>query len=153
MRLTAVYAMAAVCAAQTLAALGGEPVVSSKNVMAPPPPPASYFRANEVSLGAFATYVKGLGDHDRGYGEHAWGGGLSLAYFPSLYAGVRVQGGGLALFPSHNSADNAAGFVSGDFLLRYPLDLKWPRVHLAPYAIAGVGGLTSSGLGGSGFGG
>ena len=26
-------------------------------------------------------------------------------------------------------------------LLRYPLDLVWPNVRLAPYAIGGVGGL------------
>jgi hypothetical protein len=39
--------------------------------------------------------------------------------------------------------DNTAGIGRGDFLARYPLDLVWPNVHLAPYGIAGVGGLFS----------
>jgi hypothetical protein len=49
MRLTTVYAMAAVFAAHILTALGGEPIVSSKNVAVLPP--ASYFRANESIFG------------------------------------------------------------------------------------------------------
>ena len=39
--------------------------------------------------------------------------------------------------------DNTAGILRGDFLARYPLDLVWTNVHLAPYGIAGVGGLFS----------
>jgi hypothetical protein len=41
--------------------------------------------------------------------------------------------------------DNTAGIIRGSFLARYPLDLVWTNVHLAPYAygIAGVGGLFS----------
>ena len=33
--------------------------------------------------------------------------------------------------------------MSGDVVLRYPLDLLCPHLHLAPYAFAGVGGLFS----------
>ncbi len=37
--------------------------------------------------------------------------------------------------------DNTVGDVTGDFVLRYPLDLINPKLHLAPYAYAGVGGV------------
>jgi hypothetical protein len=38
--------------------VAGGPVVPSKEVVAPSPlPPSSYFRANELDLGAFATLV------------------------------------------------------------------------------------------------
>lgn len=39
--------------------------------------------------------------------------------------------------------DNTSGQVDGDFILRYPLDLVNPNLHLAPSAYAGVGGLFS----------
>ena len=45
---------------QAAAMFAGEPMVSSKQVIAPPPaPPVSYFRGNEFVIGAFATYVTG----------------------------------------------------------------------------------------------
>src|ERR1700733_6022474 len=31
--------------------------------------------------------------------------------------------------------------VNGNVILRYPLDIKFPGLHLAPYAFGGVGGL------------
>jgi hypothetical protein len=132
-------ALAVALTSQVGAALAGPPEVS-KQVVAPPPPPPAYFRANEWDLGVFATYAKGVGgDINRGLGEHAWGGGLSGAYFPWLYAGFRIQGSVVDV----SRHDTAAGWVSGDFLLRYPLDSLWPNVHLAPYAFAGVGGFFS----------
>jgi hypothetical protein len=129
----------AIVACQAAAAFAGEPVVSSKEVVTPPPPPAptSYFRANEWSLGAFATYDKSFNKSRRSIGEHAWGGGLSVSYFPWLYAGFRLKGSVVNTHPG----DNTVGDVSGDFVLRYPLDLVSPRLHLAPYAYAGVGGV------------
>jgi hypothetical protein len=39
--------------------------------------------------------------------------------------------------------DTTAGMVMGDLVLRYPLDLVSPNLHLAPYAFGGVGGLFS----------
>jgi outer membrane protein with beta-barrel domain len=121
--------------------IAGGPIVPSKEVVTPPPPPSSYFRANELDLGAFATY--GTNTHDQsnfsGIGDHAWGGGAEVSYFPLIWAGLRVQGSVINLIPG----DNTAGIVRGDFLARYPLDLVWPNVHLAPYGIAGVGGLFS----------
>jgi Outer membrane protein beta-barrel domain len=124
------------------ATFAGEPVTSSKQVVAPPPPPAptSYFRANEWSLGAFATYDKSFNRSRRAIGEHAWGGGLSLSYFPWLYAGFRIKGTVVSTHPN----DDTAGDVSGDFILRYPLDLVSPNLHLAPYAYAGIGGVFPS---------
>ena len=35
----------------------------------------------------------------------------------------------------------AAGVVTGDFMLRLPLDDFWPDFHLAPYFFAGLGGI------------
>ena len=47
-------------AAQAVATFAGEPIASSKQVIAPPPPPpVSFFRGNEFVIGAFATYVTG----------------------------------------------------------------------------------------------
>jgi hypothetical protein len=116
----------------------GGPVVPSKEIVAPSPlPPSSYFRANELDLGAFATYGTSFGSQSnfRGIGDHARGGGAEGSYFPLFWAGLRVQGAVINLIPG----DNAAGIVQGDFLARYPLDLLWPNVHLAPYGIAGGG--------------
>jgi hypothetical protein len=137
-RLIALAVVAAV--SQAITAFAGPPEVSGKKEVVPPPaPPPSFFRANELDLGAFATYGTkfGSGSSQRGIGNHAWGGGVDAAYFPWLYAGFRVQGSVVNLIPG----DNTAGIITGSFILRYPLDLCWPNVHLAPYAIAGVGGL------------
>jgi hypothetical protein len=125
---------------QTITTFAG-PEISGKKEVAPPPapPPSSFFRANELDLGAFATYGTNFGpqDNHKGIGDHAWGGGVDAAYFPWLYAGFRVQGSVVNLIPG----DRTAGIVTGNFIARYPLDLVWPNFHLAPYGIAGVGGL------------
>jgi hypothetical protein len=124
---------------QTAISVAGPTETSSKEVLPPAaPPPTSFFRANEWDLGVFATYVKGVGDvSDLGVGEHAWGGGLDVAYFPWLYAGFRFQGSALNI----TRADKTAGLVDYDVVLRYPLDRVAPNFHLAPYGFAGVGGL------------
>ncbi|MBV8814432.1 MAG: outer membrane beta-barrel protein [Verrucomicrobia bacterium] len=124
---------------QTAVCLAGPTETSSKEVAAPPPPPpTSFFRANEFDIGAFATYAKGTAnDLDLGIGEHGWGGGIDAAYFPWLYAGFRFQGAAISI----SRADQTAGIVTGDAVLRYPLDLVAPNLHLAPYAFGGVGGL------------
>jgi hypothetical protein len=130
-------------AALTVVTLALQAVVSfagpppSKEVVAPPP--VSYFRPNEFDIGAFGTYGSNLHSQDNhsGIGNRAFGGGVDVAYIPWFYAGFRIQGSVIMLDPG----DNTAGIVSGSFILRYPLDLRWPNFHLAPYAIAGVGGL------------
>jgi len=78
-------------------------------------------------------------------GEHGWGGGADLSYFPWLYAGFRLQGAVMNTIPG----DNTAGVVKGDVVLRYPLDRVAPNLHLAPYAFGGVGGVfpSSNGFG------
>ncbi len=142
-----VLAVMTVCF-QAAVAFAGESVVSSKEVVTPPPPPAptSYFRANEWSLGAFATYDATFNGNRGVIGINAWGGGLSVNYFPWLYAGFRIKG---SVVDSH-PGDNTVGDVSGDFILRLPMDIPtqpWggfaqrAKLHLAPYVYAGVGGV------------
>ena len=70
-------------------------------------------------------------------------------FFPWKYAGVRFQGAGVDLTTStvsitssngssrSGSGSAAAGVITGDFILRLPLDDFWPSVHLAPYIFGG----------------
>jgi hypothetical protein len=61
-------------AAQVVATFAGEPVVSSKQVIAPaPPPPPEFFRPNEFDIGAFGTYATGVGSGNNAGRLHAWG--------------------------------------------------------------------------------
>ncbi|MBV9672618.1 MAG: hypothetical protein JO076_07305 [Verrucomicrobia bacterium] len=118
----------------------GAPIQSLKNPVAPPPPaPTSFFRSNEWSLGAFATYNYTIDNSpsQRIVGSHSWGGGLSVNYFPWLYAGFRIKGAVFNTIPKDDTGED----VSLDFLLRYPLDLIKPNLHLAPYAYGGIGGV------------
>jgi hypothetical protein len=147
-------------ASQAVVIFAGEPVVSSKEVVAPPPPPPpEYFRPNEFDIGAFGTYAEGVGGS--GHHLHGWGGGMDFTYwFPWKYAGIRFQGAGLDIsggggprsrtftFPDGETAtvsggggSVAGGVVTGDFLLRLPLDAYWPNIHLAPYFFAGFGAI------------
>jgi hypothetical protein len=122
---------------QAVSSLAGETMASSKEIVAPaPPPPSSYYRANEWSLGAFGTYDASFGNR-RAIGDHAWGGGLALDYFPWLYIGFGLEGSLVNTIPK----DRVAHQVDGNLILRYPLDLMIPNFHLAPYGYAGVGGL------------
>jgi hypothetical protein len=130
---------------QTTVSLAGPTEPSSKEVATPAAPPLPFFRANELDIGAFATYTKGVGDvSSLGVGEHGWGGGLEVAYYPWLYGGFRFQGSAFNI----SRADETAGLATYDAVLRYPLDLVVPNLHLAPYAFGGVGGLLG-GLDGS----
>jgi hypothetical protein len=169
-RLIALAVMA--FASQAGSVFAGEPMVSSKQVIEPPAPPVSYFRGNEFVLGAFATYVTGTnggGTRQTTFDDgttftlsssgspNGWGGGMDFTYFlPWKYAGFRIQGAGVALttgdvtvtgsngFKSRSgSASAAAGVVTGDFVMRLPLDDFWPSVHLAPYVFGGFGGVFS----------
>ena len=94
-----------------------------------------------------------------------WGGGLDVTYwFGWKYIGIRAQGAGIdlssptvtATFTNANgtvtrsrsgSTNTGAGIVTGDLLLRLPLDDFWPSIHLAPYFIGGGGGLFTGGGG------
>src|ERR1700730_13837454 len=104
----------------------GEPMVSSKQVIAPPAPPVSYFRGNEFVLGAFATYVTGTnggGTRQTTFDDgttftlsssgspSGWGGGLDFTYFlPWKYLGFRFQGAGVELNAQTLSVTSSNGF-------------------------------------------
>lgn len=126
-------------ALQAISSFAGETIANSKEVVAPAPPPpsASYYRANEWGIGAFGTYDTSFNHNRRAIGDHAWGGGLGVTYFPWLYAGFGLEGSIVNTIPG----DRAAHQVDGNFILRYPLDLVVPNFHLAPYGYAGVGGI------------
>jgi hypothetical protein len=148
-------------ASQAVAIFAGEPVVSSKQVVAPPPPPPEFFRPNEFDIGAFGNYDTGVGSGRLAGKFHAWGGGMDFTYwFPWKYAGVRFQGTGASIRGGGGprtvtfidgftlreprtvgGGSVAAGVITADGLLRFPLDEVWPGVHLAPYLFAGFGGI------------
>jgi hypothetical protein len=127
-----VFAMAS----HAISASAGEPVSSSKEVLAPAPPPLeSYFRANEFSFGLFAGYDWTHNNNIRAIGNHAWGGGIDGQYFPLRYLGFAVEGNFFNEVPD----DFFGSTVTGNVILRYPLDVKFPGFHLAPYIFGGVG--------------
>src|ERR1700748_1275404 len=91
---------------------------------------------------------------------NGWGGGMDFTYFlPWKYLGFRFQGAGVDISSStltgsitgpnnsfHFSRSNsfsgaAAGIITGDIILRLPLDDFWANIHFAPYAIGGGGGV------------
>jgi hypothetical protein len=128
-------------ASHVVSAFAGQAVVSSKEVAAPPPPPpTSYFRSNEFSLGLFGSYGWTYDNNTRSIGNHTWGGGIDVQYFPLLYVGFAIEGD----FFNEIPGDFFGSTVTGNVILRYPLDLKFPGVHLAPYVFGGVGGLFNS---------
>jgi opacity protein-like surface antigen len=124
-------------ASQVVSASAGEAVASSKEVVAPPPLPTSYFRSNEWSLGLFGSYGAAFDNNTRAIGNHTWGGGVDGQYFPLQYLGFAVEGD----FFNEIPRDRFGSTVTGNVILRYPLDIKFPGLHLAPYAFGGVGGI------------
>ena len=128
--------VAAVTISQAMVIFAGETEVSEKNVLQPVPP-ASYYRGNEWDLGIFGTYDTSFNNNRRAIGDHAWGGGLGLTYFPWLYAGFGVDEDLGNAMPG----DDFSHQVDGKLFLRYPLDLWSPNLSLAPYVYGGIGGL------------
>src|ERR1700680_3688455 len=125
-------------ASHVVLASAGEAVASSKEVAAPPPPlPTSYFRSNEFSLGVFGSYGASFNGNTRAIGNHTWGGGIDGQYFPLQYLGFAVEGD----FFNEIPGDFFGSTVTGNVILRYPLDTKFPGLHLAPYAFGGGGGI------------
>ena len=88
-----------------------------------------------------------------------WGGGMDFTYYlPWKWIGFRFQGAGVEIssqtlrgtitgpndsfrFSRSNSLSAGAGIITGDLVLRLPLDDFWPGVHLAPYVFGGGGGV------------
>jgi hypothetical protein len=64
------------------------------------------------------------------------GGGVDGQYFPLQYLGLAVEGN----FFNEIPGDFFGSTVTGNLVLRYPLDNKYPNLHLAPYVFGGVGG-------------
>src|SRR6201995_1025594 len=126
-------------ASQTASLLAGEPVVSSKQVIAAPPAPPEFFRPNEFDIGVFGTYATGVGS-DTG-SLHAWGGGLDLTYwFPWKYAGVRFQGTGASITGAGgNRTQTGSGQSVGD-----PFVTLVPR--FTPVEVSGAGGSAAAGI-------
>jgi hypothetical protein len=160
-----------------VAIFAGEPALSSKQVIAPIPAAApEFFRANEFDIGIFGTYGTGVGSGAGSLHAWGGGLDLTY-WFPWKYAGVRFQGTGASIsgaggnrtqtgsgqsvgdpfvtlvpgFEPHQVSGGggsvAAGIITGDFMLRLPLDDFWPGVHLAPYTFAGFGGILLGGEG------
>ena len=73
----------------------------------------------------------------RAIGNHTWGGGIDGQYFPLQYVGFGIEGD----FFNEVPGDFFGATVTGNVILRYPLDIKFPGFHLAPYAFGGVGGI------------
>jgi opacity protein-like surface antigen len=137
-RLVALTAFA--IASQAIPAFAGEPISSSKEAVAPPPPPESYFRANEFSVGLFGAYDWTRNDNVLAIGNHAWGGGIDGQYFLLRYLGFSIDGD----FFNETPGDFFGATVTGNVILRYPLDVRFPGFHLAPYIFSGVGGVFNS---------
>ena len=115
-------------------------------------------RTTDFADGDVVTISGGSGS------PHGWGGGMDFTYFlPWKWIGFRFQGAGVELssstetgsitgpnnsfhFSRSNSFSTGAGVITGDIILRLPLDDFWPNIHLAPYVIGGGGGVfTGSG--------
>ena len=110
-------------------------------------------RTTDFADGDVVTISGGSGS------PHGWGGGMDFTYFFAWkYLGLRFQGAGVSLsgssetgsitgpnnsfhFSRSNSFSAAAGIITGDIILRLPLDDFWPNIHLAPYIIGGGGGV------------
>ena len=123
-------------------AFAGEQADKDLTVPAPPPP-ASYFRSNELSVGAFGSYLDTYGENNQGIGNRAWGGGLEVSYFYFKYLGLSVDGDAFNEIPG----DNFGATVTGNLILRLPLDDYLPNFHVAPYLFGGAGKFYSERVG------
>jgi hypothetical protein len=82
-------------------------------------------------------------ENNQGIGNHAWGGGLEANYFYFKYLGLSVDGNAF----SESPGDNFGGTVTGNLILRLPLDDYLPNFHVAPYLFGGAGKFYSERVG------
>ena len=114
------------------ASFAGEPMVSSKEVVAPPPPvKESPYRNHELQIDLFGTYATEFGGNYQAVPDHAWGGGGAINYFFTKNLGLGVEGQAMHLA----FTDDEAGLVAGNIYFRYPIG----TTPFAPYAYAGTG--------------
>jgi hypothetical protein len=67
---------------QAAVIFAGEPMVPSKQVIAPPPAPLpEFFRPNEFDIGPFGTYATGVGSGEHAGRLHGWGSGMDFTYW------------------------------------------------------------------------
>jgi len=87
------------------------------------------FRSNELQLDAFGTggFYKG--------NQPSWGGGLAVNYFFNKFVGLGTEQNLVA----HSNIAEWGTF--GNVFVRYPI-CKW---NVAPYAVAGIGGIYGQG--------
>jgi high affinity Mn2+ porin len=117
---------------------------ADKNFATPvPSPPGSYFRSNELSVGVFGSYLDTYGENNQGIGNRAWGGGLEASYYYFKYLGLSVDGDAFNETPG----DSFGGTVTGNLVVRLPLDDYLPHFHLAPYLFGGAGKFYSERVG------
>lgn len=103
-------------------AIGGEPVSYQNNA------PASALFGPETTIGGFAMYVK----PDADGAPKKWGGGLAVEHFFSSYFGLA----GSAAWVDMDESGTWGNYV-GDAIIRIPIE----SAHIAPYALAGIGGI------------
>jgi hypothetical protein len=113
------------------------------NDLVAPAPSAGYFRGNEMSVGVFGNYLDTYGENHQGIGNHALGGGLEASYFYFKCLGLSVDGDAFREMPG----GNFGGTVTGNLILRLPLDDYLPNFHLAPYVFGGAGKFYSERVG------
>ncbi|MBV9998458.1 MAG: carbohydrate porin [Verrucomicrobia bacterium] len=104
------------------------------NDLAAPPPSAGYFRSNEISVGVFGSYLDTYGENHQGIGNHALGDGLEANYFHFKYLGMSVDGDAFNEMPG----GSFGGTMTGNLILRLPLDDYLPNFHVAPYVFGGA---------------
>jgi hypothetical protein len=111
----------------------GEPIESSKAVVAPqaPPPPESLYRNHEWQVDLFGTYATEFGGNTNAVPDHAWGGGAAINYFFTRHLGLGIEGQAMHLA----FTDETAGLVAANLYYRFPIG----ATPLAPYVYAGTG--------------
>ena len=82
----------------------------------------------------FGSYLETYGKNNQGIGNRALGGGLEASYFYFKYLGLSVDGNAFNEIPG----DNVGGTVTGNLILRLPLDDFLPTFHFAPYLFGGA---------------
>jgi hypothetical protein len=127
----------AVLTASTITALAGQPMVDKNPT---PPAPEVFYNAGEFAIGASAIVAAKTGSlqFNGDFGSSAnWGVGLEGSYFVNRNFGLGVEA-------QYVAVNNPFWASNLNFYLRGPLSesSRW-----APYLLAGLGGIYSSGNG------
>lgn len=125
-------------AALSVAAMAGEPVVSSGKTYKQVETPELCFGDQELQIDLFGQYTVGNGPSHAGtVRDHGWGGGIGINYFFTRNIGIGVDAAWLyakespALGGDHSTIHN----FSGSLIARFPIDENC----IAPYIYVGGG--------------